>query len=139
MPDSLTTQQPEFRAAFLARQQQERIGTGKVASALVLFLMPAGVVLDYFVITNRPHRLDFLILRLVCSVFAGVLWLLHTLPLGQRHYKLLGLPIALLPAFFITWMICIDTQARASYYAGLNLILLAVSVVVHWDEWESLL
>jgi len=24
------------------------------------------------------------------------------------------------------------------YYAGLNLILLAVSVVVHWSIWESL-
>src|SRR6266436_9359509 len=126
-------QQQEFRAAFLARENQERINTGKVASALVLFLMPAGVVLDYFVVTNRPdHRVYFLILRLVCSVFAGILWFLHTTVFAQKHYKILGLPIALLPAFFITWMISIDDQARASYYAGLNLILLAVSVVVHW-------
>jgi signal transduction histidine kinase len=140
MADSPSIQQSEFRAALLAREQQERISTGKVASALVLFLMPAGVVLDYFVITNQPeHRFDFLVLRLVCSVCAGILWFLHTTAFGQKHYKILGLPIALLPAFFITLMICIDTQARASYYAGLNLILLAISVVVHWDEWESLL
>jgi signal transduction histidine kinase len=140
MADSLTMQQPEFRTAFLAREQQVRINTGKVASALVLFLMPAGVVLDYFVVTNRPdHRIYFLVLRLVCSVLAAGLWLLHSTAFAQKHYKVLGLPIALLPAFFITWMICVDSQARASYYAGLNLILLAVSVVVHWDEWESLL
>src|SRR5205814_443785 len=65
-------------------------------------------------------------------------WYLHTTRVGQEHYKLLGLPIALLPAFFIAWMIS-DTQGPVSpYYAGLNLILLAVSVVVHWSVRESI-
>ncbi len=130
---------PEFRAAFLAREQQERINTGKVASALVFFLMPAGVSLDHFVISDPAHRFDFLVLRLVSSVLAGLLWYLHTTAFGQRHYRALGLPIALLPAFFMTWMICVDAEARTSYYAGLNLVLLAISVVVHWGVLESLL
>jgi len=133
------SQSAEFRAAFEAREQQQRANTGKVASALVLFLMPAGVILDYAVVSNAEHRLVFLILRLVCSALAGVLWFLHTTTFGKRHYKTLGLPIALLPAFFIACMICLDAQARVSYYAGLNLVLLAVSVVVHWDLRESLL
>src|SRR5262245_58754837 len=138
MPSRLSLQSPEFRAAFQAREQQQRINTGKVASVLVLVLMPAGVTLDYFVIRNPAHRLDFLVLRLLCSVLAGVLWFLHTTDFGRKHYRVLGLPIALLPAFFITLMICVDEQARSSYYAGLNLILLAVNVVVHWDVIESL-
>jgi len=140
MPEPTLIQDADFRAAFKAREEQERVNTGKVASALVLVLMPAGVVLDQWVnLADGEHFWTFLLLRLLCSVLAGVLWFLHSTAFGRRHYKVLGLPIALLPAFFICCMICIDAKARVSYYAGLNLILLAVSVVVRWDLWESLL
>jgi signal transduction histidine kinase len=141
MPEDLFTQNhPEFRAAFLANEQQERLGTGKVASALVFFLMPAGIALDSIVYAEQKQvRMTFFVLRLVCSALAGVLWFLHTTRFGRRHYKLLGLPIALLPAFFITWMIYETDGPTSPYYAGLNLILLAVSVVVHWSLSESLL
>ncbi len=131
--------EPEFRAAFLANERQERINTGKVASALVLFLMPAGISLDFFVVHKPAHRAYFLVLRLVVSVLAGFLWYLHTTPFGRRHYKSLGWPIPLIPAFFMCWMIAVDADARVSYYAGLNLVLLAVSVVVRWSLIESLL
>ena len=49
MLDAATLNQPEFRAAFLANERQERVKTGKVGSILVLLLMPAGIVLDAFV------------------------------------------------------------------------------------------
>jgi signal transduction histidine kinase len=139
MPSPSLVQTAEFRAALQAREQEERIHTGKIASALVVALMPAGVTLDYFVISSPARRTEFLVFRLVCSLLAGILWFLHTTNFGRKHYRLLGLPIALLPAFFITLMIYVDPQARASYYAGLNLILLAVSVVVRWSLLESLL
>src|SRR5207245_8058774 len=96
-----------------------------------------GVVLDHFV--YREHLGFFLILRLACSALAGCIWYLHTTRVGQEHYKLLGLPIALLPAFFIAWMISVTEGPVSPYYAGLNLILLAVSVVVHWSVRESVI
>jgi two-component system sensor histidine kinase PhcS len=137
MPDPSLINQPEFKAAFLANEQQQRISTGKVASALVMILMPAGVALDYFV--YRDEMGFFLVLRLVCSALAAVLWFLHTTSFGERNCRLLGLPIALLPAFFIAWMIYVTEGPSSPYYAGLNLILLAVSVVVHWSVRESVL
>jgi signal transduction histidine kinase len=143
MQDELSMSQPEFRAAFLASEQQERIKTGKVACALVVCLMPVGTVLDFFF--YRGQMQDFLVLRLACSALVGLLWFLHTTAFGCKHYKLLGLPIALLPALFITWMIYVGRPLESSYYgpvspyyAALNLILLAVSVVVHWSVRESL-
>jgi signal transduction histidine kinase len=136
MPSETITSRPEFEDAFRANERQERVNTGKVAAALVVFLMPVGVVLDYFVYRERMGF--FLILRLACSALAGCIWYLHTTRFGQENYKVLGLPIALLPAFFIAWMIS-DTEGPVSpYYAGLNLILLAVSVVVHWSVRESI-
>jgi two-component system sensor histidine kinase PhcS len=109
--------------------------------------MPAGSTLDYFVYHDRSddHFHQFMILRLVCSVLAAGLLALHYRDWQAHNYRLwgfpvhrvLGLPIALLPAFFISWMIYASEGIYSPYYAGLNLIVLAVSVVVRWDVRES--
>ena len=64
---------------------------------------------------------------------------MHNTSFGSRHYRFLGIPIALLPAFFISWMIGITEGPESPYYAGLILILLAVNAIVHWSTGESLL
>lgn len=137
MPDESLLNQPEFKAAFLAREQQERINRGKVASALVVLLMPAGFILDAYVYHEKLGF--FLALRLLCSALAALLYFLHTTAFGKKHCRLLGLPIAFLPALFISYMIYATEGAASHYYAGLNLILLAVSMIVQWNVWESLL
>jgi signal transduction histidine kinase len=130
---------PAFIAALQAHEQQERIDTGKVAAALVVFLMPAGVILDFFSPHAYPRLGYFFALRLLCSLLTAFIWWLFTTSVGSRYYRILGLPIAWLPAAFISWMIY-DTDGPVSpYYAGLNLILLAVSAVVHWNVIESVL
>lgn len=129
--------QKEFQEAFVADERRERIRSGKVASALVVFLMPAGIILDRYVYPE--HWADFLLLRLLCSGLAASLWALHNTSFGSRHYRFLGIPIALLPAFFISWMIGITEGPESPYYAGLILILLAVNAIVHWSTGESLL
>ncbi len=140
MAENPTFSDPDFAAAFAANERQERLKTGKVASALVVVLMPLGSVMDWLV--YHPQRWDFLELRILCSILAVGLWYLHTTELGQRHYRRLGIFIALLPAFFLCWIIATAqgplTGATSDYYAALNLILLAVSVVVRWDFWESM-
>jgi len=129
--------QAEFRKAFLASEQQVRIHTGKLACALVFVLMPFGVTLDYFVYPE--HLLRFFEMRLLCSLLIVGIWLLHTTPIAKKCYPVVGLPIVILPAFFICWMIYATKGADSPYYAGLNLILLAVSAVGHWSILESLL
>ena len=99
--------------------------------------MPAGVTLDFF--ASRNELPAFLALRLACSFLAAIIWFLYRTDFGRRHYRWLGPQIALWPAFFIAWMIFIKDGAASPYYAGLNLILLAISVVVHWSVLESLL
>jgi signal transduction histidine kinase len=99
--------------------------------------MPAGILLDRYVYPERWA--DFLLLRLLCSGLAAGLWALHNTSFGSRHYRFLGIPIALLPAFFISWMIGITEGPESPYYAGLILILLAVNAIVHWSTGESLL
>jgi hypothetical protein len=141
MSDHPTFSNPDFAGAFAVQERQERISTGKVASLLVMVLMPLGSIMDWLV--YYPQRWYFLELRILCCFLAGGLWYLHTTEFGRRHYRQLGIPIALLPAFFMCWIIAAAngpmTGATSHYYAALNLILLAVSVVVRWDFWESTL
>ena len=128
--------QPAFQEAHRANELQERIHTGQIASALVVFLMPAGVVLDYFVYREKLE--PFFWIRLFGSALALVLWILHTSAFGKKHVRWLGLPIPFVPAFCIAWMIHLTGDMGSPYYAGLNLVLLAVSVVGHWTFFESL-
>ena len=62
--------------------------------ALVVVLMPFGVILDYYVYPNELGH--FLKLRLLCSFLVGGVWLLHGLPFARKHYPWVGMPIVIL-------------------------------------------
>ena len=135
--NGLVQHEEEFQQAFISRERQERIRSGKVACALVMVLMPAGVILDVFMYPERVR--EFFQLRLICSGLAAAWLALHQSSFGLRHYRLLGVPIAILPGFFICWMIFVTEGPLSPYYAGLILVLLAVTAIVHWSTAESLL
>src|SRR6266403_2526777 len=146
-PDQQLLKQAEYREAFLENERQVRISTGKLACALVFVLMPLGVTADYFVYPE--HLIEFLKLRILCSLIIVGVWLLHYTSFARKHYPLVGLPIVLLPAFFMTCMIFRAADPAAPYhneprgdampyYAALNLIMLAVSAVGHWSMVETL-
>jgi two-component system sensor histidine kinase PhcS len=62
-----------------------------------------------------------------------VIWVILRTPIREKIDKLLCLAIALLPSFFICWMIYATDGADSPYYAGLNLILLGIPLVVRWS------
>jgi signal transduction histidine kinase len=136
MADDHNLNEPEFWEAFLANEREVRISTGKLACTLVFVLMPFGTILDYFVYPE--HLVEFLKLRLLCSLLIVGVWFLHSTPVARKHYPVIGLPIVILPAFFITWMVY-KIGSASPYYAGLNLIMLAVSAVGHWSMLETFL
>lgn len=128
---------PEFKQAFLDNERQVRINTGKLACALVVVLMPLGVLLDAAVYPDKTEY--FFLLRLLCSFLVAIVWWLHRTAWGKNHYEILGLPIVILPAFFIALMIFLTDGTSSPYYAGLNLILLAVSAVGHWSFRDTMI
>src|ERR1035441_10205693 len=83
MTDNPAFSNPDFAKAFAARERQERISTGKVASLLVLALMPLGSIMDWLV--YHPQRWYFLELRILCSLLAGLFLYLPTTPVGEKH------------------------------------------------------
>ncbi len=122
--------------SYHAYQERERISNTKVGCALVVTLMPAGSLLDFFV--YRDDLWPFFLIRLVCSACAGLIWFFLFTDLARKSGKWLGIVVPLLPVVFIAGMITIKEGFGSPYYAGLNLVLLAVGAVLHWTLLESI-
>ena len=128
----------EFRVAFAANEREVRIRTGKLACALVIALMPVGSIYDWAVLVDPALAPRFFWYRILCSLAVGVVFGLHYADLGMRHYRVLQHFIVLLPAATLGWMIHKCDLESAPYYAALNLILVALSAVGHWNWRDSL-
>ena len=127
----------ELQAAFADYDRQVRITNSKLGAVLAMILMPAGVALDYFVYQEKLW--PFLGLRLLCSAGVAVVWGLFHTEFGKRHYRVLGMTWYMLPAFFIAVMIYQADDPFALYYAGLNIVLLGVGLILPWTYQENLL
>lgn len=136
MPNSVSNQNETIRKAFLASEAQQRLGNTKVGCALVVFLMPAGSLVDSFVFPQQ-YFWPFLQLRLICSAIAAIIWVLLFTEQGKRQIRWLSPVVPLLPAAFLAVMIQQTDGFGSSYYAAINLVLLAVGVVLHWSVMES--
>ena len=117
---------PEIRAEFHRYTVATTLRNSQVAFVLVALLMPAGCALDYFVF---PHHLkDFLFLRICSSLFA----LLLLVFLARSRW-----PVSV-PAASISLMVLETGGFNSSYYAGLNLVILAACSVIQATVAESL-
>ncbi|PYJ03365.1 MAG: hypothetical protein DME25_12540, partial [Verrucomicrobia bacterium] len=128
---------PEIRTAYDRYTLVSGIRNATVALILVIVLMPIGYVLDYFVYPNKAEY--FFLLRLCTSAIAGLVLVgLRQPGWSDRQYRLLCAGWWLVPSVFISLMIA-DTEGLAStYYAGLNLVMLAVSSVIQATMLESI-
>jgi signal transduction histidine kinase len=120
--------------AYAAEDRRQRVLHSKIGAGLALVLMPAGVLLDLFVYPEMVWPL--LASRLICDVLVlGVLMLLFT-EFGKRHINLLGITWALLPGATMSWMIYATEGAASPYYAGLNLVIIGVALLMPWTMVE---
>jgi signal transduction histidine kinase len=122
---------PEALRAYTEYERRINIRNLHIGCYLVMTLMPAGCILDYFVYPEKAAF--FLALRLLCSFLGFIVWVALRTPSREKFDRPLCLFVALLPAFFICWMIYDTEGAVSPYYAGLNLVLLCVSFIVRWS------
>ena len=137
MADKTVHIQDEIRKAYEDYERHLATNNFNAACILGIILMPAGCLLDRWV--YPAHAAEFFKLRLLCSGLIALFWLILRTPLGQRYYRAQGVLLFLLPASFISWMIYVTEGPESPYYAGLNLVLLVLSLVLNWTFRESLI
>src|SRR6266849_8743104 len=116
----------EIREAYSRYTLADSIRNSKVACMLVVVLMPIGYILDYWVYHDQVTY--FFKLRLWTSCLAALnLIALRQPGWSDFQYRVLCMGWYVIPSFFICWMISVKEGASSTYYAGLNLVILAVS------------
>lgn len=125
------------KQAYSEHNRHFRIASFKVGCVLVLVLMPAGGLLDYFVYYDRLGF--FFTLRMLCSLLALILWGLLNTRLGQAHFRTMGMLCFILPSLFISLMIYFADGVASSYYAGLNLVLIGMTWAAQVEFTESII
>lgn len=128
---------PDLQRAYRRYDAQTRQTNLRVWSFLALLLIPAGSILEFAVYPDRVST--FLTARLVASGLTALVFASTYTSIGRRFYRFLSLLLPLIPAFMIGWMISQTEGAASPYYAGLNLVLVAVGVIFPWTYLENLL
>jgi signal transduction histidine kinase len=127
----------EIKEAYAARDRQDSIANAKVGCLLASILMPLGsFTMDLFKYEEKLW--PFFWLRLASGILTlGVLGLLYS-RWRDRYYRILRMAWYWIPMFCIGCMIFAAQDPRAPYYAGENLVLIAVGVVLPWTYREIL-
>jgi signal transduction histidine kinase len=131
------TRDPEIRSALADYDKADSITNSKVGCILAIVLMPLGSFsMDYFVYPNRFW--EFFRLRLASSVLTVFVFAMLNGQAFQRHYRALRMAWYWIPMIFIAWLIYEAKDPTSPYYAGFNLVLLTVGVVLPWTYREIL-
>ncbi len=108
----------------------------RTAVFAAVFMLVASS-LDWVII--RPYAMDFLVIRAACAILiAGIFWYLGKFSHASISSNIVAQGIGLLPLVSICAMIAVTRGGNSVYYAGLNLILVGLSLLLRWTFWNSL-
>jgi signal transduction histidine kinase len=122
---------PEIQQALAEHDLRDTIQNSKVGSFLATLMMPAGsITMDYFV--YRDHLWEFFQLRAASAILTGAVFALLFTPSARRFSRPLSVAWYWIPLFFIACMIYVARDPMSLYYAGFNLVLIGVGLLVPW-------
>ena len=128
---------PELLEAFRRYEAQVAIANVKLALALGGVFMLMGWSLDWVVFPRQIQA--FFIIRFLCALLLGAIYLSLGRTPGPKTCYFASLWASILPMISICVMIAMTGGGNSVYYAGLNLILVGLSLVLRWTFRNSLL
>jgi signal transduction histidine kinase len=123
--------------AYQEADRDLRVRSTKVGSILALILMPAGSSLDYFMYPELFWTIFQA--RVVGDLVLLPIFLLLFTQAGRRYVRVLSALWALTPMLCICWMIYVSEGSVSPYYAGLNLMVIAICQLLPYTMVEALL
>ncbi|MCC6235561.1 MAG: response regulator [Verrucomicrobiales bacterium] len=131
---------PEVAEAYARHEREIGLQRLRLGCWIAMALTPPGVVIDllYYLPKVGSQVYGFMLMRLACSAAVLPILELSNRPFGARHFRFLGVLLAVAPAFCMAWIIHQTDGAESPYYAGLNLVLLGVGMVMQWSVVQSL-
>ncbi len=127
----------DIRTAYADYDRQIGVGRIRVGVWLAMLLLPLGAIADLVVFPDLA--LTFFPIRCLAAAMMSPFLLLIRTDWGQRNYRALGVILAMCPALCMIVLIALADDAPSTYYAGLNLVLLTIGLVLRWTLVESLI
>jgi two-component system sensor histidine kinase PhcS len=124
-----------LQEAYSKADADLRVRQAKICSVLAMLLVPACIGLDYFAYPSLVWRI--FVGRLICDFFLLPPFLALFTAWGRQHVRLLGNAPPLVPCITICWMIYATEGVFSPYYAGLNIVLVGVILLVPYRLSEA--
>lgn len=122
-------------ASFRSYELALSVVNARRAAILAAVFMVVGGMLDAIVFPE--FLLQFFIIRLVCSLLLVLVFIDLRKQRSVRRSAFVAGWIALLPIISICMMIHITGGGNSIYYAGLNLVLVGLSLLLRWNFKQS--
>jgi signal transduction histidine kinase len=135
----LSRETPAAKLALAYREadREVRLRLSRVGCVLAATLMPAGSSLDYFVYPNLFW--PFFQVRMISSVWSVAILLILGTHFGRRNVRLFAYCWVLFPSAAMAWMINVSEGAVSPYYAGLNIAMVGVCMLMPWTSGDAAL
>jgi two-component system sensor histidine kinase PhcS len=134
LPESLADRSA-FLEAYDKADSALRVRQSKIYLVLTLVLVPAYVGLDHVVYPEIWRRI--FVSRLLCDVAQIPCFIALFTAWGKRHVRLLSKYPPLAPSITICWMIYASEGVISPYYAGINLVLVGVCLLIPYTLAEA--
>lgn len=121
----------KFRVAYKEYLVNISVTRIRLACILGLILVPLFSIIDYF--TFSELFLQFLIYRVICAFAMVLLLALTSTSIGKRKINFIGVGVPIVVSGMLSIMIRFTGGYESPYYAGLNLVILAMTLLYVWD------
>jgi len=117
----------ELLAAYKDEERGRRLNHSIVGVVLAIILVPLGSTLDFFVYPELLWQVFGV--RILCAAAMTPILLILLTKRARRYVSLLTAIWAMCPVVAMLWMIYISEGPKSPYYAGLNLVILAICLI----------
>jgi signal transduction histidine kinase len=124
---------PEFQEAFEEQNKRDYLANARFGSIVSIPLNLSCSVMDYFMYPEQMGA--FFQLRVACGILTALVWFLFNRGLCPR--RVFGITWFMGPLLMILWMIYTIPDPISPYYAGLNIILLAMGLISPWTYKQN--
>jgi signal transduction histidine kinase len=136
IPVSAQTEDPALFQEFRLYEDHVAVANVKHTLALGGIFMLVGSALDWIVFPE--HMWVFLLIRVTCALLLGGIFLFIGKTPGFKTCYFASVLAAVLPMIGICAMITYTGGGNSMYYAGLNLVLVGISLVLRWTFLNTL-
>ncbi len=126
----------ELRRGFRVYENAIARENARRAAAIAALFMLAGWSLDIVILPE--YAWTFLLVRAASAILLGTIFLRLRAARGLVRERILAQGVALLPIIAICIMIGMTEGGNSTYYAGLNLVLVGLALLLRWNLWNSL-